>query len=68
MKIQIFEGLDTNVLAQQSTNMSSILAIIVFVICAAVIGWCISIYLENKKMKAEKSKMLDDDGELPFTS
>jgi hypothetical protein len=48
--------------------MSSILVIIVFVICAAVIGWCLYIYLENKKMKAEKSKMLDDDGEMPFTS
>jgi hypothetical protein len=48
--------------------MSSVLAIIVFIMCAAIIGWCIYIYMQDRKLKAEKSKMLDDDGDMPFTS
>ena len=48
--------------------MGSVVSIIVFVLCTAVIIYCLYIYRENKKMAAEKKKDLDDDGEIPFTS
>jgi preprotein translocase subunit YajC len=48
--------------------MGSIVAIIVIVLCVAVIFYCLTIYRENRKMGAEKKKDLDEDGEIPFTS